>query len=286
MKISILIPTHNRRVMVGEAIRKIFSLEPRAFHEVIVSDNHSTDGTEKALFEEFGNKIVFTQPKTPVTAYQNWRHSYDQASGTHVHFHWSDDWLGGNFYAHARLRQEQTGSNFFMTSARVVHEDGFNPVFYSQGGSRRLAPPKALRRLFLEEGGELPRSPMAYLFPRDGLRESWWDSIPSVNGHDPLKLAIGPDALLIAGALLKEKTGLEILPGPDVCFRHHAGSISVQNERLLGLYQHCYLFFARQHRLRELELALLAGGSKPPPRDSWFCRLRKSLFRPGGASVS
>lgn len=275
MKISVLIPTYNRRAMVGEAIRKIFSFQPRAFYEVIVSDNHSTDGTEKALFEEFGAKITFTRPEIPVPPYQNWRHAYGQASGTHVHFHWSDDWLEENFYEHARIRQQQTGSNCFMTSVRVVHMDGFNPVFYSQEGRRHLSPKKALHRLFLEEGVGLPRSPMAYLLPREGLRELWWDSIPALHGHDPMKLAIGPDALLVAGALLKEKTRLEILPGPDVCFRHHAESISVQNERLLGLYHHCYLFFARQHGLHELELALLTGGGKPPPRDTWFRRLRR-----------
>lgn len=286
MKISVLIPTYNRRAMVGEAVRKIFSFQARAFYEVIVSDNHSTDGTEKALFEEFGAKITFTRPETPVPPYQNWRHAYRQAAGTHVHFHWSDDWLEENFYEHARIRHEQTGSSCYMTPVRVVHEDGFSPVFYSQGGSRRLAPAKALRRLFLEEGGVLPRSPMAYLLPREGLQESWWDSIPSVNGHDPLELAIGPDALLIAGALMKEKGSLEILSGPDVCFRHHAESISVQNERLLGLYQHCYLFFARHHGLRELEEALRAKGGQPPPRDSWLRRIWKSFFRSGGASVS
>jgi len=77
--------------MVREAIRKIFSFQPCAFHELIVSDNHSTDGTEKALFEEFGNKIIFTRPGNSAPPYQNWRHAYEQASGTHVHFHWSDD---------------------------------------------------------------------------------------------------------------------------------------------------------------------------------------------------
>jgi glycosyltransferase involved in cell wall biosynthesis len=280
MKISVLIPTYNRKTMVTEALRKIFSFQPRSYHEVIVSDNHSTDGTGKALFQEFGRQILFTQPKEHIPAYKNWQHAYLQATGSHVHFHWSDDWLVDNLYAQTIERHEKTGANIFVTSARVVFEDGFNPVYYSQGSDRNLSARKALRRLLLSEGRDLPRSPMAYIIPIESLREAWFQSIPAKDGHDPIQLAIGPDALLVASALLQEKGRLDILPGPDVAFRNHADCISVKNSDLLDLYGHCYLFFARRYRLRDIEEALdSAVGKSAIQGKSWFRRLRSLIFR-------
>jgi glycosyltransferase involved in cell wall biosynthesis len=282
MKISVLIPTYNRKSMVTEALRKIFSFQPRAYHEVIVSDNHSTDGTEKALFQEFGKQILFTQPEEHVSAYKNWRHAYLQATGTHIHFHWSDDWLEDNLYEHARERHEKTGANVFVTSVRVVFEDGFNPVYYSQGSDRNLSSRKALRRLLLSEGRDLPRSPMAYILPHKSLREAWFQSIPAKDGHDPIQLAIGPDALLVATALMHQRGRLEILPGPEVAFRNHADSISVKNSDLLDLYGHCFLFFARRYALRDIEESLISAASRLPTKSkSWSSRLRSLFFSEG-----
>jgi len=279
MKITVLIPTYNRKTMVTEALRKIFSFQPRAYHEVIVSDNHSTDGTEKALFQEFGRQILFTQPKEHVPAYKNWQHAYLQATGSHVHFHWSDDWLVDNLYAQAIERHEKTGVNIFVTSARVVFEDGFNPVYYSQGSDRNLSSRKALRRLLLSEGRDLPRSPMAYILPIESLREAWFQSIPAKDGHDPIQLAIGPDALLVASALMQAKGKLDILPGPDVAFRNHADSISVKNSDRLDLYGHCYLFFARRYGLRDIEEALGSAATLSATQSkSWSRRLRSFFF--------
>jgi glycosyltransferase involved in cell wall biosynthesis len=273
MKISILIPTYNRRDMVCGAIRKILSLTPRAFHEIVVSDNHSTDGTEAALRREFGDKIIYTRPTQPVPPYQNWRHAFQQASGTHVHFHWSDDWLEDNFYAHAQARHEQTGANVVVTSVRVCFKDGFNPIYYSQESDRRLSPKKALRRFLLEEGRCLPRSPMAYILPAEAVREFWFESLPPMDRHDPLQLAIGPDALLVAGCLLREKVSLEILPGPDVCFRNHAESISVTNEELLVLYGHCYRYFAERYELGKISEVLAEKCGRGSRRISWSKKL-------------
>jgi len=123
---------------------------------------------------------------------------------------------------------------------------------------------------------------MAYILPIESLREAWFQSIPAKDGHDPIQLAIGPDALLVASALMQAKGKLDILPGPDVAFRNHADCISVKNSDLLDLYGHCYLFFARRYGLRDIEESLISAANLMPIKSkSWFRRLRSLFFSEG-----
>jgi len=269
MKISVQIPTYNRKTMVAEALRKIFSFQPRSYHEVIVSDNHSTDGTEKALFQEFGNQIIFTRPGKHVPAYENWRHAYLQATGTHVHFHWSDDWLERNFYHAAVERLQSSGDAIAATTARIVEEDGFDSIHYSQGFSRELGWETALRRLFFEEGGILPYSPMAYIIKKDLIQSHWYSELTDMGGVSPITLAIGPDALLVAGAILesgKQKMRLQCLSGPYVNFRKHKESITEKNLEHFRLYRHCFDWFIQRH---DVQLSTPPNGKASKFRLIW-----------------
>ncbi len=59
MKISIIIPTHNRSEQLEMVLKSIFKLNDKVSFEIIVVDNNSTDNT-KAICNSFKNiKYVF-----------------------------------------------------------------------------------------------------------------------------------------------------------------------------------------------------------------------------------
>jgi glycosyltransferase involved in cell wall biosynthesis len=56
MKISIIIPTHNRAESLKSTIQSIVSLQDDNFFELVIVDNNSTDYT-KQIVEEFSSLI-------------------------------------------------------------------------------------------------------------------------------------------------------------------------------------------------------------------------------------
>jgi len=249
MKISILLPTYNRKRMVMEAIQKILHYDDPAVTEIVVSDNHSTDESFSELRKKFlkHGKIRITQPPRHCSAIENWKHCLDQASGTHVHWHWSDDQLCAPFYRWARQRVNESKCEIVMGPVHMWYDRNFMPIFYSQLEKRELSGRDALRHLFTD--GSLPYSPAAYILPLSPVRKHFYDRIPPLEELDPVKYAMGPDALMIAGCLM-EAEKIAFLDQPVIRFRHHAGSISVQNSHLFKNYALSFEFFQRTHNLK------------------------------------
>src|ERR1700722_13836476 len=66
MFVSVIIPTHNRRVHVLRAAQALMEQNyPRDSYEVIVCCDRCTDGTEQALRAKFGNQIDVIQSYRP-----------------------------------------------------------------------------------------------------------------------------------------------------------------------------------------------------------------------------
>ena len=93
-KFSIIIPCHNDRAWVGNAIESCLK-QSHPKREVIVVDDGSTDGTTQWLAEQYQNnedvKLIFTQNLGPSSARNS---GIAEASGTHIIFLDSDDMLG------------------------------------------------------------------------------------------------------------------------------------------------------------------------------------------------
>ncbi|MDX2155593.1 MAG: glycosyltransferase family A protein [Hyphomicrobiaceae bacterium] len=93
MRISVVIPTYNRAVPVGEAIESVLS-QSAPPHEVIVVDDGSTDGTAATL-QSYGDRIVVLhQRNSGVSSARN--AGIARATGDWLAFLDSDDvWLPG-----------------------------------------------------------------------------------------------------------------------------------------------------------------------------------------------
>src|ERR1700690_2290653 len=122
--VSVIIPTHNRRALVGEAVASALAQRDVAA-ELIVVDDGSTDDTAAAL-AVFSNRIRYQrQPRCGVSAARN--AGANKAAGAGPAFLDSDDlWcpdkLARQLAYHARtpaLRASQTGEIWMRNGVRV-----------------------------------------------------------------------------------------------------------------------------------------------------------------------
>lgn len=92
--ISVIIPTFNRKELLSETLENIFkqSLPPS---EIIVVDDHSTDGTIEFLKEKYGNKLITltNKGKGPGAARNT---GFEISTGDYIKFFDSDDLMTSN----------------------------------------------------------------------------------------------------------------------------------------------------------------------------------------------
>lgn len=92
MKVSVIIPTYNRRVWLQEAIDSVLAQRGVEF-ECIVVDDGSTDGTGEVLAQRYGNRIRYVwQDNQGESVARN--HGAELANGEYLAFLDSDDlWM-------------------------------------------------------------------------------------------------------------------------------------------------------------------------------------------------
>ncbi len=90
-KVSVIIPTFNRRDFLKEALESLFSQTYRDF-EIIVVDDGSTDGTGEMIEKEYRNiKYIYQENRGPSAARNR---GIKEAAGEYITFLDSDDlWL-------------------------------------------------------------------------------------------------------------------------------------------------------------------------------------------------
>lgn len=110
MKVSIIIPTYNRKQLLYETLQTIFSqtLEP---YEIIVVDDHSTDNTVDYLKKIFGKSIIITKSKNkgPGGARNT---GIEIATGDYIKFFDSDDLMTNNALLEQVRALESSGKGF------------------------------------------------------------------------------------------------------------------------------------------------------------------------------
>jgi len=87
-KVSVIIPTYNRRTLVGEAVESVLGQSFKDF-ELIVVDDGSTDGTEQELAKYGARLRMYSQSRSGVSAARNF--GVREARGQYLAFLDSDD---------------------------------------------------------------------------------------------------------------------------------------------------------------------------------------------------
>ncbi len=121
VKVSVLIPVHNRRDLVGHAIRSALEQEVDGL-EVVVSDNASTDGTWEAVQAIRDPRLRSFRNPANLGMFPNFDRCAAQARGRYSVFLCSDDWLQPGFLREA-LPQMETASRAVLLSSRGVEVD-------------------------------------------------------------------------------------------------------------------------------------------------------------------
>jgi glycosyltransferase involved in cell wall biosynthesis len=246
MKISVLIPTYNRKNLAALALNQIIKYDNDSILEVIVSDNHSDDDSFEYLKNSYRahKKIRIIQPPIKCAPLKNWKYCLEQATGTHLHWHWSDDVLISDFYSKALDLYNKHGHNVICGPVRIRHEDGFTPVFYSQGFDRSLDSKSALNLLITS--GRFSYSPAAYILPKASVLNHFYEDLPDYEDLRPVEIAMGPDALMIAGAMM-ENPSIGFCDEPIMEFNKHSGSITEQNISSFRCYHLAFCFFIKKN---------------------------------------
>lgn len=113
---SVVIPTWNRRTLVGEAIESTLD-QAGVEVEVIVVDDGSTDGTAEMLVDRFGSRIVLVRLASRQGPARARNAGLERASGEWIGFLDSDDlWLPGKSAAEQRVLRE------FPTAEAIVSD--------------------------------------------------------------------------------------------------------------------------------------------------------------------
>lgn len=199
--VSVIIPTFQRASTLNRAIYSALA-QTYASLEVIVSDNGSTDGTEKILSRAAEHpRVRVVRQAQNIGPVPNWRAAVQTADGDLIKVNWSDDWMEAHVVEHLVQSLRRTDADFIV-GGTTIHLPTRKVIRNRRPGTIRLEDVIGSTLL----GSGLPVSPGAALIKR--LDAEW---ALDVGTHQLSSCcrdrAIGPDLLMLYGALSRGGTG-------------------------------------------------------------------------------
>lgn len=169
MLVSVCIPTYQGAAYLGQAIDSVLAQTLQDF-ELLVVDNHSTDGTEALVARYTDSRIRFLRNERNLGAEANWNRCLEQARGTYIKLLPHDDMLAPDCLRRQveALEQDRDGRLALAFCARTVVNAAGRPLMrrgYRRSGDGAIAG-EVLRRQCLRRGTNLLGEPGAVLFRR------------------------------------------------------------------------------------------------------------------------
>lgn len=180
-EVSVIIPTFNRKALLLQTLKNIMN-QTSLPDEVIVVDDHSTDGTEAAVREVFGSRIIFVKNsgRGPGAARNA---GLKNSQGRYIKFFDSDDLMTANtiqvqydllkdsgkqFVYSPYFRAQQDGAGSWMPLGHIImHYHPFHRTlplwdFMLKEGLFIAIPGMLFRRELLEKAGPWKEDATAY----------------------------------------------------------------------------------------------------------------------------
>lgn len=231
--VSVIIPTYQRAHTLERAISSALE-QSYPMIEVVVSDNASSDDTGRVL-SSYSNieRLRVVRHERNIGPVANWRTALDAASGELVKVNWSDDWMEPHVVGDlvgAILSRDGLG---FAIANQTIHLPSGTIE------TRRTAGPVGVEDVVgsVLLGLGLPVSPGAGLVWRE---DADWalSSARGVLDAQCVDKAIGPDLLMLYGALRRSRVGIHAGTS-GVHFDGGADSITLTENR--GVLRSCYV---------------------------------------------
>jgi glycosyltransferase involved in cell wall biosynthesis len=146
-KLSICIPTYNQVQFVAAAVESALAQRFDDF-EVVVSDNHCTDGTSELIGTMRDPRLRIVSPPEHVTVTENFNFCASQTEGEYLTFLSSDDILLPDFSARLSLLLDKSPHcSFVYCAAELIDGVGQRIGFERHvGGNRQWTSREALKR--------------------------------------------------------------------------------------------------------------------------------------------
>jgi len=192
MRLSIGVPAYNQGSFLGETLESLLHQEA-PFHEIVVSNNHSTDSTADVL-RQFDGRVRVVTPPEHLTMAGNWNFTISQLSGDWISLLSSDDLALPNFARSVAESVADVPDAVLLRAAWIDIAAAGATVAerHLLSVSRITAPPKTLREQRFGPKGS---------FAAFALRRDIWQQV----GGFPEEVTLLSDwgMWLLAGALGK-----------------------------------------------------------------------------------
>jgi glycosyltransferase involved in cell wall biosynthesis len=260
--VSILVPVHNRPALLEECVRSALAQDFHDF-EIVISDNHSTDGTwevcERLARENPGIVRIFRNP-ADLGPVRNWKRCLDEARGRFGKFVYSDDLVHPGFLSQTLPWIERDDVAFVFTQAELGDLPGTGEIGWKWRPATGTYPSTEFQESLVLGTGDVPVSPGCGLFRTDDLRANLLERLPT--GRDFSSHGGGADAMLYL-LTSRARPAVAYVAKPLCFFRRHPGSITVQGMggNVRDSYFEAFLWFARDEG-----------------RDDWLERLQARVW--------
>lgn len=192
MLLSIGVPAYNQGSFLGETLESLLCQEV-PFHEIVVSNNHSTDSTGDVL-RQFAGRVRVITPPIHLTMAGNWNFTISQMTGDWVSLLSSDDLALPNFARSVRESLQKVPDAVLLRAA-WIDIDAMGAIVEERhliSVRKVTAPPRTIREQRFGPKGS---------FAAFSLRRDIWQQV----GGFPEEVTLVSDwgMWLLAGALGK-----------------------------------------------------------------------------------
>jgi glycosyltransferase involved in cell wall biosynthesis len=229
--VSIVIPVKNGMPYLKKCIESV-SRQAISNLEVIISDDHSTDGSREFLATLNPDIFKVITPLHPMSIGEHWTFVTSQAQGQYIKLLCSDDeiLLGGLHHQVVAL-DENPSVQFVASKRNIITASGKVLIRnFGVGNSSGIKNGmEVLKKSFLS-GTNIIGEPSAVLFRRTTLQENlpWNDSRPYLLDFE-----------MYARILIQSNSNIALLDTTDATFRLHGESLSnrIQTEHIQDFKQ-------------------------------------------------